>query len=134
MTTVMCFGTFDLLHPGHKHFFRQAIKHGDKLVVIIGRDTNVQSIKSKSPVWNEDKRRIEVQKFIQTLPGIAELGDLKDFYIPIEKHTPDIIALGYDQTVKEGSLRKELKARELEAKVIRLKAHKPEEFKSSLMK
>ncbi|HLC71304.1 MAG TPA: adenylyltransferase/cytidyltransferase family protein, partial [Candidatus Nanoarchaeia archaeon] len=38
MKTVMCFGTFDILHPGHLHYLQQAKKYGDYLMVVIARD------------------------------------------------------------------------------------------------
>ena len=38
MARVMCFGTFDLLHPGHEDYFRQAREFGDELIVVAWRN------------------------------------------------------------------------------------------------
>ena len=43
--TVLTFGTFDIFHPGHLHYLKEAKKHGNCLIVIIARDTTVQRIK-----------------------------------------------------------------------------------------
>jgi len=38
---VVAQGTFDILHPGHLHYLREAAAMGDELHVIIARSTNV---------------------------------------------------------------------------------------------
>ena len=35
MKRVICFGTFDHLHPGHLNYFQQAKELGDYLIVVI---------------------------------------------------------------------------------------------------
>ena len=95
MKKIMVFGTFDILHPGHLNFFKQAKKLGDYLIVIIGRDETVQKIKGRFPQNNEKKRldKIKQQKIVdKTL-----LGNLDDPYKIIKQEKPDIVALGYDQ-------------------------------------
>ena len=47
MKTVMAFGTFDLMHPGHEYFLRQAKKRGDYLIAVIARDSTVKKLKGK---------------------------------------------------------------------------------------
>ncbi|MCK5249408.1 MAG: adenylyltransferase/cytidyltransferase family protein, partial [Spirochaetaceae bacterium] len=39
MKTVLVFGTFDVIHPGHQWFLRNAARHGDRLVAVVSRDT-----------------------------------------------------------------------------------------------
>lgn len=45
MTVVLTFGTFDIFHPGHEYYLREAKKHGDKLVTVIARDQTVKNVK-----------------------------------------------------------------------------------------
>ncbi len=128
MKTVMVFGTFDLLHDGHLNFLKQAKDKGDKLIVVVGRDENIIKIKSKLPVHNENER-------LNNLKQIADkviLGEINDFYKVIEDNKPDVICLGYDQDSMK--LENELKNRNLNIEVIRLKPYREDEFKSSIIR
>lgn len=124
----MVFGTFDLLHDGHLNFLKQAKDKGDKLIVVVGRDENIIKIKSKLPVHNENER-------LNNLKQIADkviLGEINDFYKVIEDNKPDVICLGYDQDSMK--LENELKNRNLNIEVIRLKPYREDEFKSSIIR
>jgi FAD synthetase len=92
MKKVIVFGTFDILHKGHIHFFNQARKHGDYLIIVIARDKTVRKLK-RIPHHNEKQRLRAVKKYADK----AVLGNLKDKYAVIRKFKPDIICLGYDQ-------------------------------------
>jgi FAD synthetase len=129
MNKVMAFGTFDLLHPGHKDFLRQAKQHGDELVVVIARDATVQRTKGRKPIHTENERLAAVQ----AVPGVdrAVLGRTDDVYKVIADEKPDIICLGYDQTHFVDKLAAKLKEFKLDTKVIRLAAYKPEQYKTS---
>ena len=51
---VCCTGVFDLTHAGHIIFFEDCKKHGDILVVLVGRDSFVKSYKGEErPILNE---------------------------------------------------------------------------------
>ncbi len=129
MKKVIAFGTFDILHPGHLDFLKQAKEHGDFLVVVIGRDSNVESIKGGKPRNSEQKRLLEVYNVPEV--DLALLGDKEDPYKVIEEQKPDVICLGYDQDSYADKLDDELKKRGINAKVARLKPHMPEKYKSS---
>jgi len=79
MKKVICFGTFDLLHPGHLDYFKQAKKYGDFLIVIIARDKN---IKKKDKIFSEQER-LSLANNLKVVDK-AVLGDLKDFLKPIK--------------------------------------------------
>ena len=132
MKKVLVFGTFDIIHPGHINFFKQAKKYGDFLVVVLGRDKNIRKIKGRLPHYNEKRRLKNLQKI--DLIDQSRLGYLKDPYKIIEKIKPDVICLGYDQNSYTNNLEKELKKRNLSCQVVRLKSFKPEKYKSSKIK
>ena len=124
----MVFGTFDILHPGHLDFFRQAKKHGDYLIVSVARDLNVKKIKGEFPVNNEQARMHAIDK-----QGIADeviLGRQSNWFEAIEEIKPDVICLGYDQD--DHGLKEKIK--KLNIEVIRLKPYKEHKFKSSKLK
>lgn len=141
----MVFGVFDLLHPGHLNFLVQASELGDKLVVSIARDINVFKTKGQRPVDDEKHR----MKNVSLLPVVDKvvLGGLKDPWPHIQKEKPDIIALGYDQgnylapsaegrgARQERGLEEELAKHGLKkTKVVRLKPHWPEVYKSKIIR
>ena len=127
----MAFGTFDILHPGHLNFLKQAKNYG-RLIVIIARDKTVKQVKGKLPQHSE-KQRLEAIKGLK-LASEAVLGSLTDKYAAIKKYKPDLIALGYDQTHFTENLRQEFKKLKLGIKIVRLKSFKPEKYKTSILK
>ncbi len=133
-TKIMLFGTFDFLHKGHVHFFRQARKlaRNPYIIVSVARDVNVQKIKGKKPLYNQEQRIKEVIK--NSLVDKVILGGLHNHLLHILKERPNIIALGYDQIAYTKGLKKELAAKGLDVRVIRLLPHKQHVYKSSLLK
>ena len=128
MIKVMVLGTFDVLHPGHLDFFKQAKKFGDYLIIVVARDKTVKKIKGKLPTLDEKQRLAVIRK-----QGIADkviLGHLKDPYFFVKKEKPDVICLGYDQISFTAGLSRKFS----KIKIIRLKSYKPEIYKSSKLK
>ena len=133
MKKVMVFGAFDGLHPGHLDFFKQAKQHGDFLIVSVGTDKNVKTIKGKTPLFNQTER-LALTATVE-LVDQAVLGAESDFYKEIRKHKPHIICLGYDQWATEADARVELDRVGLKGtKVIRLKPYKVSKAKSTIVK
>lgn len=130
MKTVMAFGTFDILHPGHINFLRQAKKYG-QLIVIIARDRTVKRLKGKLPQHSEKERLGAIISL--NLADIVVLGSLGDKYAAIKKYRPNIICLGYDQKYFTDRLKAQIKKLKLNTKIIRLKSYKPEKYKTSII-
>jgi FAD synthetase len=132
-TTVMVFGTFDIFHKGHESFLKQAKKLGDHLIVVIARDKTVEKVKKQRTVNNEQERLRIIKN-----SGLADEiipGNIKNKYAVIQKYKPDVIALGYDQKFFIDKLEEKLKDFKLsKTKIVRLKPHKPEIYKSSKLK
>ena len=132
MKKVMCFGTFDVLHEGHKFYLNQAKKLGDYLVVVVARDVTVKAVKKQQPIHNEKVRVHNLQHL-----GIADkvvLGNPGDKLKIVEDEKPGIVCLGYDQTFFTEKIKEKLQQRGLNVQVMRLPAYKPEVYKSSLLK
>jgi FAD synthetase len=132
MKKILVFGTFDGLHEGHKDFFRQAKEFGDYLMVVVGRDSTVLSVKKKLPRQNESDRLDAVQKGANV--DYARLGNEGiSKYEVIKELQPDIICLGYDQIYFTEKLTDWIKEQGLKIEIKRLQAYKPEYFKSSII-
>lgn len=129
---VMIFGTFDLLHAGHENMFRQARELGDYLVAIIARDDTVKKIKGEYPHYTE-RQRVKNIKNTNLIDKVI-LGNHGDKYEILRKIRPDVIALGYDQFAFTYQLEKFLIDEKINAEIIRLKAYKPEMYKSSIIR
>ena len=132
MSVVMAFGTFDLLHPGHKYFLRTAKKFGACLIVIIARDRTVKEVKGRMPYHSEKQRQRGVSGL--KLANKVIIGSLTDKYAAIKKYRPNIICLGYDQTSFTNQLRAGLNKLKLKTKIIRLKPFRPRKYKTSILK
>jgi len=117
-TVVVAAGSFDVVHPGHIEFLRRASKEGDKLFVIISRDSRYRRLRGRDPVFNE-RERLEIVSAIRYVYR-AVLGDENDILKPLENIKPDVVVLGPDQRVDEEWLVAELRRRGVEAKVVRV--------------
>jgi len=90
---VVAQGTFDILHPGHVHYLREAKAMGNRLHVIVARGENVTH---KAPPVISNRQRVEMVEALDPVDE-ARLGHPDDIFVPIEAIEPDVIALGYDQ-------------------------------------
>ena len=146
---IMVFGTFDMVHPGHKHFFAQAraLAGGEAnrkmvakskndaqafLIVSIARDKNVLRIKGKAATSKEQRRLARVKALKEV--DKAVLGAIGDHIPHIVKERPNIIALGYDQAAYVGGLRSALSKAGLKVKIVRMKPHLPNRYKTSIIR
>lgn len=129
---VLAFGTFDLFHPGHKYFLKQAKKLGDFLCVVIAQNHTIKRLKALTPIHSEKQRMKRVKDLKIANQVILGQHDFKRKYDIILKLKPDIIALGYDQKFFIKDLPKVIKKLGKPCKIIRLKAYKPKKYKSSI--
>jgi FAD synthetase len=127
MKVVMAFGCFDPLHKGHLEYFKQAKSYGDKLIVIVARDSSIIETKKRSANKEEKHRVKQVEKVVNKVI----LGHPKDKMYWIKKLKPDVLVLGYDQKPRIPYLKRKLLKLGIKAKVVRAKPYKPGEFKSS---
>lgn len=120
---VLVFGTFDVLHPGHRFVIEEALKRGE-VTVVVARDTTVRQIKKRSPRQSECERSQVLQEAFPSI--IVMLGDSSDYRVPIAAVAPDLILLGYDQSFPPG-----VSDADFPCPVERLPAFEPEKWKSS---
>ncbi|WP_227376522.1 FAD synthase [Haladaptatus halobius] len=128
MIHVLAQGTFDILHPGHVHYLRDAAAMGDRLSVIIARRENVTH---KQPPILPNRQRRDMVGALEVVDH-ARVGHHKDIFVPIEDLDPDIIALGYDQHHDDASIEAELDRRGIDCKVRRASPLDPEDAEELL--
>jgi len=100
--TVLATGVFDLLHPGHVFYLQEAKKLGDRLVVVVARDSRV--IRNKGRLVIPEDQRLEMVRALKPVDD-AVLGSNGDIFESVKEIKPDIIALGFDQDFDENELR-----------------------------
>lgn len=131
---ILAFGTFDVLHDGHRSFLRQAKQLGTTLIVSIGRDVTVKRLKGHTPINNEHTRLRAVAALPYVDRAVLASKDPTQRFSVIKRFKPDVIALGYDQTHFTVNLAVELAAIGIRCDIVRLKPHRPDRYKSSLIK
>ena len=134
MKKVLVFGTFDLLHPGHVSFLKQAKKQGDFLIAVVACDHTVKKLKDFWPHFSEKQRLKNIKKLKIADKVILGKHNLRKKYDIIEKIKPDVVCLGYDQKFFIKDLPKVLKKLKLKTKIVRLKPFKSHKYKSSFLK
>ncbi|MDK6027821.1 cytidylyltransferase family protein [Ignisphaera sp. 4213-co] len=114
---VLAAGSFDIIHPGHVEFLRWASSLGDKLYVVVSRDSSYKRLRGYEPIFSDVDRAFVVNSIRYVYK--ASIGSEEDFLKPVEEIKPDLIALGPDQIDVE-FLEKLLRERGLNAKVVKL--------------
>src|SRR3989339_1066297 len=125
MKKVLITGTFDVIHPGHLNLISQAQKLGDFLIVVVARDINVVKAKGREPYYNEQQRLMNLENFFKRIQKIKInrqvnfktqitnykiiLGDEYNPYKVIDDEQPEVIALGYDQSMFVEGLKEKIK-------------------------
>jgi glycerol-3-phosphate cytidylyltransferase len=95
MTTVITFGTFDVLHVGHLRILQRSRALGDRLVVGVSSDALNLSKKNRNAVFSQDER-CELVANLRCVDEVfvEESLELKRRYI--EKYAADVLVMGDD--------------------------------------
>lgn len=128
----MVFGVFDGLHPGHRAFLEQAKNVAEKLIVVVTQDPMVEELKKKSPQYSLGQRINAIRQLEIADQVIA--GDLVRYsWSAIRSCSPDVIALGYDQTTLQDALESYQEASVQPFDIVVLDPHHPEKYKTSIL-
>lgn len=133
-TRVLAFGTFDLLHPGHLSFLRQARRLGTELIVVVARDANAEKLKGRRPIQDETTRLAQVSRLPFVTQAMLGQEKLEHRFGLIKQLQPDVIALGYDQFLMTMKLERDLKTLGLHTTIVRCRAFRPDLYKSNLLR
>jgi len=131
MKTVLVFGTFDVIHPGHKFFLQQSASYGDRLVAVIARDEFVSNTKKKIPVHNQEER---IEHIINS--GLVDDACLSDSvtgrFNVVSKINPQVICFGHDQTKLAESFRNWLSENNIEIELVIIDPYKRDKYSSTI--
>ena len=88
-------GVFDLLHPGHVRYLRDARALGDALIVAVNSDRSVRSNKGADRPLNPERERAEVLLALASVDA-AVIFDEDTPHAIISRIQPDILVKGAD--------------------------------------
>ncbi|MEM3839223.1 MAG: adenylyltransferase/cytidyltransferase family protein [Candidatus Micrarchaeaceae archaeon] len=132
--TVLAFGSFDIVHPGHLSYLEKARRLGSKLIVVVARDSTIRMLKKHEPVFRERERlrMIRALRFVDMAALGNRVKDRDGIYEILGRYKPDIIALGYDQRADVEKMKKYLCERGIRARIVRIGLNASEaKYKSS---
>lgn len=132
LKVVLVGGVFDVIHPGHIHTLKAAKQHGDVLVVVVARTSTAAKIKQGRKIYHGENLRKELVSSLSFV-DLAIIGSQVSLYDTVERVSPDIIALGYDQIHSEKEISENCKDRNLTVRIVRLSTPVPG-IKSSQIK
>jgi rfaE bifunctional protein nucleotidyltransferase chain/domain len=98
MRIVFTNGCFDIIHPGHTHYLREARQLGDLLVVGINSDQSVTDLKGPGrPILKEDERT-EVLLSLRSVDAVVPFSEPTPLDL-IKAVKPHVLAKGGDWPV-----------------------------------
>jgi len=82
---VICGGTFDLFHKGHKTFIKEALNLSEEIILAITSDLYVKSFKNEYAVEDFETRKNAVEEFLdsQGVQGRVSIISIDDIYGPL---------------------------------------------------
>ncbi len=126
---VLVFGDFDLFHPGHLFFLREAKKGAGELIVAVTRSSIIKKLKGRSPLFS-DAHRLAVIRHLsfvdQAMLGDGQMGS----FSVIKKIKPDIICIGHDQEMLAAELTKQWPTIPMR----KIASYDPKTYKSGVVK
>jgi choline-phosphate cytidylyltransferase len=97
--TVVCFGTFDLLHVGHVKILQRAATFGTRLFVGVSSDAFTQEKKRRKPVYSE-KDRLQIVAAIKGVTGVFLEESMEKKREYLIRFGADVLIMGDDWATK----------------------------------
>jgi len=88
-------GVFDLLHPGHLRYLRQARALGDALIVGVNSDRSVRANKGDERPITPEAERVELLEALDVVDGVV-VFDSDTPHELIAALQPDVLVKGAD--------------------------------------
>ena len=94
-TVVFTNGVFDLLHPGHVRYLREAASLGDVLVVALNSDASVRRNKGEGRPITPELERAELLAALDCVAAVTLFGEDTPAQI-VQAVQPDVLVKGAD--------------------------------------
>ena len=104
MKTVLTYGTFDFLHPGHVNLLRRARELGDRLIVAISTDEFNEIKGKRSSLSYEDRK--SVVEAVRYVDLVIPEENWEQKNADVQKYDVDVFTIGDDWEGKFDFLKK----------------------------
>lgn len=95
MTTIVTFGTFDVLHTGHLNILERAAALGDRLMVGVSSDALNMAKKGHAPVFPQDER-MRIVAALRCVGGVFLEESLEAKRSYLLQHHANVLVMGGD--------------------------------------
>jgi len=115
---ILCWGTFDRLHAGHREFLQRAALLGDLYVIVVPDEVVIKN-KGRPPMHRAEER----SRAVAAVAGVKEvhIDSLEHGSGSVFRIRPEVFCVGYDQrTPWEERLLRVLNAKGIACQVVRL--------------
>ncbi len=106
MKTVITYGTYDLLHPGHIRLLKRAKALGDRLIVALSTDEFNWNEKQKKSYYTYEQRK-ELLEAIKYVDLVIPENNWDQKRTDVHKYNVDIFVMGDDWAGKFDFLKEE---------------------------
>lgn len=122
---VICGGTFDLFHKGHKKFIKAVLSQSEKIVLAITSDSYIKSFKKETGIENFEIRKNVVEEFLDSIDVRNRISiiSIDDIYGPLLTESINPQAIFVTSQTKQAAVeinqkRKKMNLPELEMVVL----------------
>ena len=88
-------GVFDLVHPGHVRYLKEARRLGDALIVAVNSDRSVRMNKGPGRPINDEHERAELLRALECVDAVT-VFDEETPHTVIARIQPDVLVKGAD--------------------------------------
>lgn len=129
--SVLLFGSFDGIHPGHEYLMEEAQKYGSNTIIVLAQDSVIEMIKKRSPLHNLESRMENLSNEFENVTVVA--GDSeRGTWSAIKKYQPETIIVGYDQEGLHAAL---IEIQSIYGfSLVKSDSFEPEKYKSSILR
>ncbi len=106
MKTVITYGTYDLLHPGHIRLLKRAKALGDRLIVALSTDEFNWNEKQKKSYYTYEQRK-ELLEAIKYVDLVIPEDNWDQKRTDVHKYNVDVFVMGDDWAGKFDFLKEE---------------------------
>ena len=130
--SVLVFGTFDLLHPGHISLLTSAAAYG-QLIIALTPDKLCVQYKGQLPIHPYAEREQRLRR-LPIVTNVVPSDHIPNSFTILDRMRPRTIVLGYDQGALTDAIGQRIKALRLSCNIVQAAPYRSEVYQSSYLR